>query len=169
MLASMFDEEPFRTRDSPSPFCFIWDQVSPSYKSAFALEWRDIEERDAGLARSIDRRKDLALLVGKKKYLVRRKDEGDWNVYGVIAAQRRASGQVWVVVSGLSGPATLGSAMALASQHSDAIPESPKRGTHSPVLWALVKTPVFSRSITPGDPREVKRSQVVTTYTYRNT
>ncbi len=62
----------------------------------------------------------------------------------MVAAQRRASGQVWVVVSGLSGPATYGSAIALASQHTGTMPAPPASGSYSrlAVLWALVETTV---------------------------
>ena len=38
-------------------------------------------------------------------------DGNSWVIYGVIAAQRRAAGNVWLVVSGLAGPATDAAAM----------------------------------------------------------
>ena len=38
-----------------------------------------------------------------------------WKTHGIIAAQRQDNGQLWVVVAGLEGPASLGAAKEVAS------------------------------------------------------
>ena len=62
--------------------------------------------------------------------------------YGVIAAQRRPEGQIWVVIAGLTGPGTYAAATCLNAVEAP-LPnaEDPHRGQ---VLWAVVEATVFT-------------------------
>ena len=75
-------------------------------------------------------------------------------MYGIIAAQRRAAGNVWLVISGLAGPATYGVAMVV-KEVSVELPLA--KGKHSKVLWVRVKVKINAGKAAPwsGDTREV--------------
>ena len=84
-----------------------------------------------------------------------------WTVHGIITAQRRANGQIWIVVSGLTGPATYGAAMKVAEIR-EAIPWSPQ-GTNGPVFWTAVQVTVVEERSGPtqGDDRKVKGAEIL--------
>ena len=75
-------------------------------------------------------------------------------MYGIIAAQRRAAGNVWLVVSGLAGPATY-AVTTMVKEISAELPLS--KGKHSKVLWVPVKVKIKAGKTAPwsGDTREV--------------
>ena len=75
-------------------------------------------------------------------------------MYGVIAAQRRPAGNVWLVVSGLTGPATHAAAMKVKEITAE-IPWA--QGQPSKVLWVPVKVKIKAGPPTPfgGDIREI--------------
>ena len=81
-----------------------------------------------------------------------------WTAHGIVAAQRRSTGQIWVVVAGMSGPGTYAGAR-LMSAVTAALPP-PARGHHSPTLWVRVEVNV-DRSEPGGDNRAVKANKVV--------
>ena len=160
MLARMFGVEPFeRPRFTPVsrvPFYFVWlNRISAQFRSAFGLTWRELGgDRDkAGLAGRVRTNQATALLVGNTVHENPVKGR-EWTMYGIIAAQRRASGNVWLVVSGLHGPATYGAARVV-ERIVDELPCTPKKA--SDVLWAPVKVRVRAREprATDGDIREI--------------
>ena len=75
-------------------------------------------------------------------------------MYGIIAAQRRAAGNVWLVVSGLAGPATYAAAT-MVKQISTELPWSANGPSH--VLWVPIKVQIRAGKHKPldGDIREV--------------
>ena len=167
MLASMFKVKPFRKPTSSLPFHFIWSPKTLKFHtSAFALDAEDIEAENHKLAKEILEEKAWALKVADILYEVHRVGRKEWSVYGVVAAQRRAGGRVWVVVAGLSGPATYASALAVASQKTGSLPEIPEHGGRSEVLWALVEATVRQGPETYGDNREVVGVEVLETRTF---
>jgi hypothetical protein len=99
----------------------------------------------------------MALLAGPSLHVVRESVDGRWSDCAVIAAQRRRTGQVWVVLCGLSGPATYGAARALKSIAA-ALPRG-DMSSHSPVLWAVVEVGL-ERTQVQGDNRRVVSQRV---------
>jgi hypothetical protein len=138
MLAAMFGVERFTPTDAADvPFHFVWPAHDrQAVKSAFVLHESDL---DSG-------HRDAIAAVSKGTRALRAEDEillaepPEWERsrdVGVICCQRRASGQIWVCVAGLSGPGTLASAMLIDSLAAS-IPRPIEVGTHSDVLWAVV-------------------------------
>ncbi len=168
MLAAMFKVTPFRKSSSETlPFHFVWSpDVRKFYPSAFAVGANDIKGLNGKLAKEISEERAWALRVGDTVYEVRRKRRKDWKVYGVVAAQRRAGGRVWLVVAGLSGPATFASALALAAHKTGTLPEPDTNDGHSQVLWALVEATVHHGARKHGDRREVSGERVLMTQTF---
>ena len=83
---------------------------------------------------------DLAAFVaGDKLFEVHRK-RSPWDTYAVIAVQRRTANQVWVVVAGLTGPATLGAAKIVHKITDDLIVSSTTG--RSATVWAAVRVRV---------------------------
>ncbi len=66
--------------------------------------------------------------------------------YGIIAAQRRESGALWIVVAGVTGPGTYAASRLLGSH-----PGVPNRQPAEPS--APIWTPVIA-SVCEGEPRE---------------
>ncbi len=114
LLLRMFNVDPFeRPRFStklPLPFYFVWvPRAARSLRSAFGLTWRELMPEFAQLARAVKQNRSAAFILNGTP-LTAPIEGKSWDMYGVIAAQRRASGSVWLVVSGLAGPATLAAA-----------------------------------------------------------
>jgi hypothetical protein len=144
MLARMFGVEAFTTPNfgpqlSLLPFYFVWrPQVAKRFRSAFALTWRELLPVDRKLALQVKSGRTSCFLCGKRRYLVPA-EENSWTVPGIIAAQRRAAGNVWLVLAGLAGPATF----AAASLVKHITTELPWReGADSEVLWIPIKAKI---------------------------
>lgn len=75
-------------------------------------------------------------------------------MFAIIAAQRRAAGNIWMVVAGHAGPATYGAAT-MVGQIAEELPWAVNQP--SKVLWVPVKVHVRARKPSPteGDVREV--------------
>jgi hypothetical protein len=157
MLARMFDVKPFeppRVTQQKVPFYFVWlHKVAAQFRSAFGLTGEDLRADHADLARRVQSNGTTAVLLEGKVHESPTKSH-EWTMYGIIAAQRRAAGNVWVVVSGLHGPATFGAAT-MVSHITDELPWSSKGP--SKVLWVPVKVLVSAGKAKPtdGDIREV--------------
>lgn len=115
----------------------------------------------------------MGLCVDRTVYASRRQG-WKWKDYGIIAAQRRSSGQLWLVLCGLSGPTTYAAAKVLKSL-ADIIPPNPF-GEDSKVQWAVVKSVIEEKPKTrdppsaaepkaeariPGDTRRVVVQEIV--------
>jgi hypothetical protein len=146
MLARMFKREPFKTPPPTAdpkerlPFYFVWPpKISKQHRSAFAWTWRELEAIGRHKeARIVKRNKASAMILGMDVHLVPLK-AADWEMYGVIVAQRQRHGNVWLVVSGLTGPAT--NAAATLVRDVDAELPWSKNG-NSLLLWQPIKARV---------------------------
>jgi len=143
------------------PFHFIWSpRDSREFRSRFALPADQIPSRARELRQAVLADRASAFRLSRRYFKV--PSEGDsWKVHGVITAQRRANGQIWLVVSGLTGPATYGAAMKVGDIR-DAVPWSPQ-GENGPVLWAVVEVTVAEERSGPtqGDDRKVKGTRIL--------
>jgi hypothetical protein len=158
MLARMFGVDQFappRFRPGKQvPFFFVWLPKSiRHFRSAFALTWRDLHSEHAALAARVRRNQAAAFLLEGTPHGVPAEGK-TWTMHGIIAAQRRAAGNVWLVISGLTGPATYGVAT-MVKEIGAELPWS--KGKQSQVLWVPVKVKIKAGKTTPwsGDTREV--------------
>lgn len=171
MLSTMFSvSRPFETsngKDIELPFQFVWPTRDAFIGSAFSIHpgtCEGLQPRDRkAMMRKSSTMMALSLFDVDDAFVVKR-DTETWTTYGVICAQRR-EGNWWVVVSGLSGPATLGAARAI-NQFTGVLPDI---GTadHSEVVWAVVEVLVknvrygTSSRKAPGDGREVLEQSII--------
>lgn len=115
------------------PFHFAWSQNS-NFRSYAAIEPAKIRRKRPDLAEAVEKKQQWALQIGDEYHVADARGANPMKTYGVLLAQRRKRGQVWMVLSGLSGPATLGCAEI--AHHIN----QPLTGQPSPVLWAPVCT-----------------------------
>ncbi len=159
MLARMFGVKPFErstvTAGQRVPFSFVWlEKLAHDFKSAFGLTSRELASIKPDLAGRVERSLSTAFFLEGEAHEVK-VDAHDWTSYGVIAAQRRAAGNIWLVISGLAGPAT--SAAASLVKDITAELEWPAQGV-SKVLWVPVKVQIHAGKPNPtdGDIRRVE-------------
>ena len=157
MLAEMFGRQPGDQPDLAAvrrmPFGFAWrPEVVKNFRSAFHVSLPVLQKLDAGFAREVGQNQSAAFwLEGALHKVPMPRDR--WIMHGVIAAQRQPKGNVWLVVSGLSGPATL----AAASKVRHIMDELPwSNGQRSPALWMPVKAIVKKGIGSSADIREVE-------------
>jgi len=162
MLSRMFGVQPFETphftATRPVPFYFVWrPKLAENFHSAFGLSWREVRADHPELSKRIESNQASAFILDGKIH--ESPAEGHaWTMYGIIAAQRRAAGNVWLVVSGLAGPATSGTAT-MVKQITAELPWS--SGRPSKVLWVPVRVHIRAGKPKPldGDIREVVHSE----------
>ena len=161
MLAKMFGVKPFedvKRAAETLPFHFIWARDTDPFGSRFAADAGSIERLDGALARAMRRDPKTAMGLLVNNTVLPAPYQGDrWIDYGIIAAQRRSSGGLWLALCGLSGPTTYAAAKA-AKTLADIIPPAPV-GEHSKVQWAVVKS-VIDNNEMPGDSREVAGQEI---------
>lgn len=158
MLSRMFGVKPFGvTRFGPGhnvPFSFVWlNKIAGKFRSAFGMTWRELEPLHPELARRVHHNESTAFILGDKVHETPVLGN-QWTMHGVIAAQRRADGNVWLVLAGLHGPATYACAT-MVREITAELPLTANR--HSKVLWVPVKVHVQARPAGPtdGDIREI--------------
>ena len=153
MLAEMFSIDPFtpQGQDDPDlPFRFFWPKKQSYFPSSFVCEQPETSNAPDGKEPRV--RGAMGLRLGERLLTV--PPRRDWPTsYGIIAAQRRVSGQIRLVVAGLQGPSTLAAARAVSSL-SAAIPDAP-RNRDSPVLWAVVEAKIKADKARGGESRLV--------------
>lgn len=135
MLAHMFGTRPFRKSTKRLPFKFVWphdEYRDPHFVSAFEATPEELESRHPAASRE----KRRALIVNGKVYEVTPKARGTWSDYGIIALQRQADGRIWLVLAGVTGPATYACAIACRTRMNVPIPSTGDGPTQ--VLWALI-------------------------------
>ena len=161
LLARMFGVEPF---SKPSlahrlPFYFLWPpHCTQHLQSSFALPAEALPSGAIGDA--IRAGKASALQVGDQLYQVLL-NKNKYILYGIIVAQRRCNGEVWVVLAGLSGPATLAAAR-LFRDIPAALPATP--GRNAPILFAVVEADVVvDDSVHTGENRSLSDCRLVGT------
>jgi len=160
MLAGMFGVKAFVPprvgMERQLPFFFVWlPKLARNFSSAFALTWRDLRTDFPELAMQVKSNKASAFILEGKPHVVTARGTS-WTTYGIIAAQRRAAGNVWAVVSGLAGPATHAAAMLV----KDIATELPwAKGQPSKVLWVPVKAKIKADEPPPpsGDMRQIEK------------
>jgi hypothetical protein len=140
------------------PFFFIWlPKLARHFRSAFALTGRELESDFPDLATRVKRNEASAFVLEGAPHAV--PAEGNsWTMYGIVAAQHRAAGNVWLVVSGLAGPATHAAAT-MVKEIASELPWS--KGHPSKVLWVPVKVKIKSGTPGPrdGDIREIVQAE----------
>lgn len=163
LLAKMYGVLPFSptSRSTLLPFRFFWQ--AESRPSSFTVTEDELKPHRDKLKKFLSGGRCSALLVRcedmVEQCLVvdRDKKSRQWKTYGIIAAQRREHGQLWVVAAGLEGPASLGAAKELASLES--VPAVDGTGV-SKVMQYYVTYEVHSRDAPAGvkqDTRELGR------------
>lgn len=164
MMAQMFGLKPFErpvhSGRAEFPFYFVWlSKLAESFKSTFGLTWRELEARDPGLAARVKENRATAFILDNEVHEAP-VESGAWNMFAIIAAQRRAAGNIWMVVAGHAGPATYGAAT-MVRQIAEELPWAVNQP--SKVLWVPVKVHVRARKPGPadGDVREVVGAEFV--------
>lgn len=108
------------------PFRFIWSPLATRpHPSAFRVEAEQISALDAELAADIQANNAWgALQIRHTLYPVRRRNKKGniWTAHGIILSQARPGGQAWMVIAGLSGPATFACAAIVAADRAGAVP-----------------------------------------------
>ena len=165
LLARMFGVEPFEvprfSTRLPLPFYFVWlPRVMHRFRSAFGLTWQHLMPEFKTLAQEVKENRSSAFILDGEPHAASAAGKS-WTMYGIIAAQRRTCGSVWLVVSGLAGPATLAAARLVKHVNAE-LPFSEHQ--HSPVLWIPVKATIKTgqpSNITSGDLREIAEAELV--------
>ena len=146
ILAEMFNVAPFEKPTMHTerlPFHFVWSpDVANNFASSFTISGEDLKSLDLRLAKEVMSNTAWAFKLGSEKPFRYPRKSQEWpNMYGVIVAQRRKGGQVWLVVAGISGPTTHAAAQMVKSI-THALPRADKRGEHGPPLWVAVAADV---------------------------
>jgi hypothetical protein len=164
MLAEMFGTKPYVVPSGDRgqlPFNFVWPPRKRTRRSSLAQDADDIKDLAPEFAEKIriENSKAEALRIGE---LLLQADTSKpaWNSYGIIAAQRRRTGKIWLVLAGLEGPATLATASAVRLITSD-MPTPEQPGQNSRVIWCAVEARVEKDPSLPGDSRVLKDSMLL--------
>lgn len=160
MLARMFGVTPFQTPDPGAaralPFWYCWAPViAGRFHSAFALTPDGLATFHAGIAARVRANQSHAFGFEGQVHEVPRTGDA-WTMHGIIAAQRRPAGNVWLVISGLAGPATCAAAK-LVPAFKGYLSWQPHQT--SAALWIPVRAQVKQGAASParGDLRELER------------
>lgn len=140
MLAKMFQTDPFdrgELSDPRLPCYFVWPEET---HSCIALDPKDLAQVDADVARAVTEEGQRAFYYDGKLLAAEPPRLFPHKTYGVVFAQRRRKGQVWIVIAGLSGPATYATALALRTIPMSLPPADPQR--HSAVIWAPIESQI---------------------------
>jgi len=161
MLARMMGVEPFVAPHfkfgTQVPFFFAWRAGAADGKfcSAFGLSADGLKDINPNIAAQVRRNSASAFVLDGVAHCVAARDKS-WIMHGIIAAQRRSKHSVWLVVSGLAGPATYAAALKV----KDMVTELPWSSDKDPskILWVPVKVRVCTRSDARhgGDIREIE-------------
>jgi hypothetical protein len=163
MLAEMFGVEPFeeaRAGDKQLPFYFLWPADRTNFRSRFCLDHAAIEHKDPEFAQRLETGNPKMMGLMVEDEIIRADAVGNrWKSYGVIVAQRRANGQIWLALAGLSGPSTYGVAKTV-SEITRTLPYG-KDSKQSPVCWAKVETEIEVNPHLPGDHRVINDIKLI--------
>lgn len=153
-LSAMFEVTPLVApqADTPLPFYFIRPRAA-FLASAFAVDPAYVPRGLTG--RGPLRPDSIGLRVADRVYVELVKEPRRRKSYGIMALQRRPSGQVWLTVAGLTGPATLAAAEAVTSEL--ASERLPKTG----VFWAAVEVKIVEDATVCGDDRTLGERTVI--------
>jgi hypothetical protein len=151
MLSAMFGFPAFVPADPASgsipPFLFVSSQ---RLQSASCMAYHDPRVGNSMPGEKL-RSQYVGVKVQNETFGLERTGEYT-KEYGLLAIQKRRS-QIWVVIAGMTGPATY------AAEHvfEELAVELPSAGpaTNSAVMWGVVETRVARRPGRMGDDREV--------------
>ena len=144
MLSRMASLEPGQHHQSGAadelPFRFVWPRdrgfVLPS---AFNLYGEDANRDDPAVGEAVLQR-EAACFRHQGQYLVDElscKGRSEGNTYALCAVQKREGGQIWLLVAGLTGPATSAAAQWVHKMPSAL--DDYAQGELSPVFWYLLR------------------------------
>ncbi len=145
MLATMLGYEAFVSPEAHHrpPFLFAWSAQPEDGRrlpSCVAIRAHDLRRLSPPVAARVGEGEAWAMLVGERVYVSEFPCEQPTKAYGIVAVQQRPSGQIWMVVAGLSGIGTYATALAVAKIQ-DNLPRTAVNQA-SPVLWAAVEAEV---------------------------
>ncbi len=131
--------------------------IAEKFRSAFALTTVELSAQQKDIGARVRANQSHAFGLGDKVFEVTRTGKS-WQMHGIVAAQRRPAGNLWLVVSGLAGPATCAAAK-LVPDIRAMLPWQPHR--ISPVLWVPVIAHVKEGAANHarGDIRELDQVQ----------
>lgn len=143
VLSRMFSVAPMTDDQDKSalPFHFVWpEKLDHVFPSAFRFTLGELAEKNKKAADAVRKHAGPALEVDGRVYLDRIRQSSSRDTYGVVVAQRRPGGQIWLVLAGITGPATYAAARLL----DEGLPFDLRAadGECSPVYWNLVKATV---------------------------
>lgn len=175
MLARMLGVEPFASALGKNgsrlcvPFAFVWHRMPPGrFRSSFCLTHRElkrmgsgIEAVDLGGRKRLAEKKSSALIFNIDRCRAELVPVGktEWDAYGTIVAQRRAGGNVWVVLAGITGPATYAAAELLNCIRGELPRQEPNGGMV--LIQPIVVTIKIDRDCKVGDNREIKNPRLI--------
>jgi hypothetical protein len=144
-LAIMLGHTPFKVASTEQTllkrFAFIWNPARPYvHPSALHLSSKHIANAYPDAARAVDEDFASALAIGDDVYLDELSYQGEGTTYGICAVQRRSKGQVWMVISGLTGVATYVGAKTIGRLKHGL--HEPHKGRNSPIYWGLIRAQV---------------------------
>ena len=169
LLAQMFGREPFHApnfdngRPAGLPFAFAWPPVASEHiESCCAISEQELQRLKEPWARAVASEKASALLINAPSTRAGARPDSTpasswisvprvppksqaWDMYATVVAQRRDKGQIWVVLCGISGPATHAAAIQL-KNIAEALP-SVERG-HGEVMWGVIKVKMTTKPST---------------------
>jgi len=166
MLSRMFEVEPFEEAadfdQDRLPFHFVWNpNLERVQDSSFRYGLEELESIDPTAAAQV-RAGQGSALVFDDRAVVDRVTARHWgDAYGVCVAQRRASGRVWLLLGGVSGPGTFA-----AARKASSVPiRLPEAGTrkHSAVHWAVISGRVPEEHAADNQLLRALDEQMVTT------
>ena len=112
MLNEMFEID--HLADSAElPFRIVWGTNVYAQASRFRLDAQQIEDRYPMYAEQTRQGRASALVLRDHIFLDTLTAQKQGMGYGLCVAQRRANGAVWILIAGLSGPATFATACLL--------------------------------------------------------
>ena len=134
MLADMFDVPPFSPDVTGVPFQYIWEDTRfDEMPSSFAT--RGSQRPRAEVASMTAEWKVWGMDIRGQSHMIDRKQNPS-TTYGIIAAQRRPGGQIWVVVSGATGPGTYAASRMLVGYPE---PDDEEQGSASRTIWLPIR------------------------------
>jgi len=180
LLAEMLTVQPFQRSGEvqpPLPFHFIWPSIAaPSYPSTFSVAAQgDVLRRLRAYFKHL--RPDHGVLrvnqpeptkhgyrpLEKFYESVRLKESG--KAPGVIVAQQRATGQVFMVVAGVSGPGTYAAGRCLTSHRTYSLPQ-PIGDHHGKVLVTYLQSQVTRLPHHHGDECDVAEPEILGSFAW---
>jgi hypothetical protein len=163
MLAEMLRTRPggcVATADSD--LAFWWCPLAPTpFPSAFRATIAELKRLDSALANDLHGNRVWGVLKVKDQLFVLRRTWTDttWTAHGVVFVQRRPNNRTWMVIAGLSGPATFGAALAVSDDQTGGAPTDLGAGVG--VRWDVVEVTVNQEVGGQGDPRSVADQRIV--------